>query len=208
VSSPETNVLPFACFGNVLWFYHFLQEENPVLDQHEHFRKQTWRNRYRIIGPNGIQDLTVPVVYQGNHVPMQDVKIDYSERWQQKHWGAIKAAYGQSPFFSFYADYFEPLFSDPKTDRLIDYNKAILQVCLRLLKVKKEILCSQSFKLYAENDLRTIISPKSNLESVTIFKPYIQVFGDRHGFVPNLSILDLLFCNGNLSLEIINATGK
>ena len=190
-------LLSTAYFPSQSWFRAFLSEENAVIDIHEHYRKQSWRNRCRIIGPNGIQDLSIPVHLEGNHTPVQNVRIDYSEKWQQRHWGAIEAAYGQSPFFDFYADYFQPFYSQKKWERLIDYNSEILNLILRLTKMKMDWTYSNSFIPYSENDFRLSLSPKSvPPESVMNGNSYIQVFQERHGFVNDLSMLDLLCCTG------------
>lgn len=195
-------LLSTAYFPSQSWFRAFLQEENPVIDMHEHYRKQSWRNRCRIIGPNGIQDLSIPVHLDGNHTPVQNVRIDYSEKWQQRHWGAIEAAYGQSAFFDFYADYFHPFYSQKKWERLIDFNAEILNLILRLTKIKCEWNYSTEFNPYPENDFRLIISPKLKTpESLLTDRSYIQVFQERHGFVKDLSMLDLLCCTGPQASE-------
>lgn len=197
-------ILSTAYFAPVSWYTAFLQEEEISIDQHEHYRKQSWRNRCRIIGPNGIQDLSIPVHLEGNHTPLQNVRIDYSEKWQLQHWGAISAAYGQSPFFDFYADYFQPFYTSKKWERLIDYNSEILNLNLRLIKIKKEWNYSDEFFPYSENDLRLKLSPKLPVpENYSTKLPYIQVFQERHGFIADLSILDLLCCVGPQAIQYL-----
>lgn len=188
--------LSTAYFAPIEWYAAFLADESPVIDIHEHYRKQTWRNRCRIVGPNGVQDLIVPVHLDGNHTPVKNVRIDYSDRWQQRHWGAIRSAYGQSPFFEHFAPSFEVFFQTQEYTTLVELNTAILETILRLLRVKKNWNYSEEFLPYAERDLRLILSPK---HASRIAQPpsYVQVFAERHGFLPNLSILDLLFCEGN-----------
>lgn len=189
--------LSTAYFPAQSWFRAFQQDENAVIDIHEHYRKQSWRNRCRIIGPNGIQDLSIPVRLDGNHTPVQNVRIDYSEKWQQRHWGAIEAGYGQSPFFDFYAAYFEPFYTSRKWERLIDYNSEILNLILRLMKMKNQWTYSTVFLPYSETDFRLLLSPKLPVpQTLSKTVPYIQVFQERHGFIPDLSMLDLLCCAG------------
>src|SRR5574337_653732 len=181
-----------VCFGPCDWFSHFLSAVKPAIDVHEHYQKQTWRNRYRIIGPNGAQDLVIPVRAR-NHTPLREVAIDYSARWQQQHWGAIRSGYGQSPFFAHYVSRIEPLYTEKKFERLVDFNLETLRISLDLLKVKKEWKLSEGFVPYTKNDLRLAIHPKKNGEAG---KRYPQVVEDRHGFIPGVSVLDLLFCCG------------
>lgn len=197
-------LLSTAYFPSQSWFRAFLLEENPRIDKHEHYRKQSWRNRCRIVGPNGIQDLSIPVHLEGNHTPVKNVRIDYSEKWQQRHWGAIEAAYGQSAFFDFYADYFAPFYSQKKWEMLIDFNSEILNLLLRLTKNKRDWNFSEEFIPYSENDFRLILSPKIQApESFLINRSYIQVFQERHGFVNDLSMLDLLCCTGPQASEFL-----
>lgn len=154
------------------------------------------------MGPNGMQELSIPVHLQGNHTPMHEVRISYESRWQQQHWGAIRSAYGQSPFFAFYADYFSPFYDSKKREYLCEYNDAILGLTLRLLKTEKAIASTTAFFPYTENDLRLKFSPKKNTP-FSLSRPYIQVFSDRHGFVPDLSIIDLLCCAGPAAKEYL-----
>jgi hypothetical protein len=183
--------------GPVSWFAAFIAGNEVVIDRHEHYIRQTWRNRCRIVGPNGIQDLVIPVRLKGNHTPVGEALIDYSERWQQKHWGAFYSAYGQSPFFDFYAGEFEPFYQRKDIALLVEYNAALLDLTLRLMKAKTKWKFSGEFVPYAADDSRLRFSPR---KTVVPLKPYIQVFGERHGFISNLSISDLLFCCGPASV--------
>ncbi len=177
-----------------------------LIDQHEHYLKQTWRNRTRIAGPNGVQDLVIPV-HAPNHTKMCDVKINYSESWQRQHWQSIRSAYGNSPFFNFYADYFSPFYASKKWENLLEYNIELLKLTLRLLKIQKAIILSAEFIPSTENraDYRSLISPKVSLKKDPTFNPkrYLQIFEERHGFVSNLSIIDLLCCVGPGSGDIL-----
>jgi hypothetical protein len=196
-------ILSSAYLGPVQWYAAFLNND-ATIEQHEHYVKQTWRNRMRIAGPNGVQDLIIPV-HARNHTPLHEVTINYTEAWQRQHWQSIRSAYGNSPFFEFYADHFSPFYERKHCEKLLDYNTELLALTLRLLKQKKEIVFTNEFIPSPENttDLRSHISPKEN--ATFIPKRYLQVFEERHGFIPNLSIIDLLCCVGPASVEILNA---
>lgn len=137
---------------------------------------------------------------------MCDVKINYEEDWQRQHWQSIRSAYGNSPFFDFYADYFSSFYEKKKYSHLLDYNTELLKLILKLLKLDKKIILTETF-VAPENemDFRSLISPKVPIENDTSFQPkhYLQVFEDRHGFIPNVSIIDLLCCVGPASKEIL-----
>ena len=198
-------LLSSTYFGPVNWYAKFFQFKNIVIERHENYIRQSWRNRCRIIGPNGIQDLVVPV-HARNHTPVQEVEIDYSENWQKRHWGTIKAAYGQSPFFDFYKDKIAEFFTEKKTGYLIEHNTFILQKIFLLLKLNMNFSFTGNFEENPRHiaDLRAIISPKTKFQDEN-FIPirYPQVFEERHVFVPGLSMLDLLFCCGPESKEIL-----
>ncbi|HET6991846.1 MAG TPA: WbqC family protein, partial [Bacteroidia bacterium] len=144
----------------------------------------------------------------GNHTPMNEMRIDYDGIWQRQHWQSIRSAYGNSPFFDFYADYFSPFYEKKIWEKLTDYNSELIKLSLKLLKMNSKIeLTSEYFRSF-ENcaDYRELISPKKTIEDDPEFIPkrYVQVFEERHGFIPNLSIIDLLCCNGPVSREILS----
>lgn len=195
----STIILASAYLGPVEWYAAF-RNHDATIERHEHYVKQTWRNRTRIAGPNGVQDLVIPV-HARNHTPMHEVTINYTEAWQRQHWQSIRSAYGNSPFFDFYADHFSPFYEKKNWEKLLDYNTELLALTLRLLKQKKEIAFTSEFTASSNEvlDFRSTISPKEN--SSFIAKRYLQVFEDRHGFIPNLSIIDLLCCTGPGSVD-------
>jgi hypothetical protein len=192
-------ILPSVYAGPVQWYSKLLLYDEIFIDEQEHYRKQTWRNRMRIIAANGIQDLAVPV-HAPNHTPLKDVTINYSEDWQRQHWQSIRSAYGKSAFFEFYADYFSPFYENKKYEKLAELNNEMLRTILKLLKIQKEIKYTAEFIASYENadDMREFISPKNDFSKDKNFHPakYIQAFEERHGFVANLSIIDLLCCAG------------
>lgn len=177
-------------FGNIEWYQELLatlQEygttgvlEN-IIDNGERWQKQTERNRCVIATANGTQMLTVPVTVpakEGN-ITTGDILISDHGNWRHLHWNALSSAYGMSPFFDYYADDIKPFFSE-KWEFLADYNLAVTKKMIELLG-GDDILRQKTFQ-----------KPSDNTE----IKPYYQTFQKRHGFIPNLSILDLLFNEG------------
>jgi hypothetical protein len=186
-----------------------------LLEQHEHYIKQTYRNRCLIYSANGILPLTVPVskTPAAAKMPIRDVCIDYSEPWQRTHWRAIEAAYRSSAFFAYYADDFRP-FYERKEKFLFDLNEKILRLALELTGLSITVAYTEKFE--AEDltrtdthgeiyDARYRITPKIPFSEDEKFKPqnYYQVFSSRNGFAANLSILDLLCNEGNNSLAVL-----
>jgi hypothetical protein len=168
-----------------------------LIEGEENYLKQTYRNRCEIYSANGKLPLVIPVIKaSGNHTPVKEIKIDNAEPWQLSHWRAIVSAYNHSPFFIYYRDDFEGFYLKKFTS-LFDFNYEILLVVLGLLKLNPKPGFTKTY-LKADNsllnDFRYSISPKKPT-SLKPF-PYQQVFGDRHGFLWNLSIIDLLFNTG------------
>jgi hypothetical protein len=194
MSDPITTLLPTAYFPPVSWFIHLLRSEYVFIEQMETFHKQTYRNRCEIMTASGKSSLVVPVVKpHGNHTMTQDVEICYREPWQQQHWKAILSAYSSSPYFSYYADLIQPLFEKKET-LLISHNHQVMELIFRLAGIDPVIGYTED---YLKNplkliDLRLEITPKKQ-NILMNFPVYSQVFSHRHGFMADLSILDLLF---------------
>lgn len=190
-----------ACFGPVQYFMH-LWRGPVIIENHANYVRQTYRSRYIIAGANTPLTLSVPV--EKGHslkIPERDVKIAYHMPWQKNHWRSIVSAYNSSPFFEFYMDDIEPFFQKRYT-YLLDLNLAVTEVLTDLLSIDSEISFTSEFNQNPGNgilDLRESLHPKKDYtRNDPFFKPvaYKQVFDDRHGFIPNLSILDLLFNKG------------
>jgi hypothetical protein len=184
-----------------------------TIEAHESYLKQTYRNRCSILAANGPMALTVPVVkWHGERMPIAEVQIDYDKPWQKQHFKSIESAYKSSPFYDYYIDDLMPFFEN-RYEHLFDFNQRILEVILQSLGVASAISNTTSFHKVIENqiDLRYAISPKeSQQQPDPHFAPveYYQVFSDRHGFTPNLSILDLLFNEGPMAKSILEQSIK
>ncbi len=200
-------LLSTAYFPNIQYFSKIILKESFFIEVYENFPKQTFRNRCQILGPNGVADLIVPVIKgRGGKTNTKDIKISYAEDWQRIHYQAIKSNYASAPFFDFYFEDIEPFFNK-KYEYLIDFNSDILMTISELLSLDIKINYTEDFIPLNDvsfNDLRFALSPKITLPDST-FSPesYIQVFEDRMEFMPNLSILDLIFNLGPESTDYI-----
>jgi hypothetical protein len=199
---PGKILLSTAYFPPSEYFGHIRNSEEVCIEQEENYLKQTYRNRCRILTSNGIMNLSVPVLKGGSiKTQTKDVRIDYSKRWQQIHLRALTSSYNRSPYFQFFSDSFEKiLISNHKF--LLDLNIELLKKCLEILQINKNISYTLSYEpvTVPDNDFRYRISPK--VKSDIHQKAYIQVFNNS-GFVPRLSILDLIFNMGLESIEYL-----
>jgi hypothetical protein len=205
-------ILSTAYLGNISYYARLLQTaESGIIDLGEHYRKQSIRNRCEILGANGVIALSVPVHKRsGVKIPVYEVRIDASKAWQHRHWNAIRSAYKNSPYFDHYAECFEPIYRRPY-DKLWELNRDLQQAVLESLDLKTKFTVSTTYRQAAENDRdwREGFSEKPRLRKPDPdFSPlpYYQVFSERLPFAPNLSILDLLFCEGPRTPEVINGS--
>lgn len=193
-----TALLSSAYCAPVQWFQKLNRYDMVMVEQYDNFQKQTYRNRCVIATANGTQALTIPVERPaGEKCLMRDVRISDHGNWRRLHWNALATAYGDSPFFDYYVDDLHPLFAI-KREFLFDFNMEMTEVLCELLDIRPKISLTTSYVDEAENDFRDAIRPKHPLPD-SDFEPvqYYQVYSQRHGFIPNLSILDLLFNMGN-----------
>jgi len=196
----STGYLSTAYWAPIQYISKLLIFNKIIIEQYETYPKQTYRNRLMIYGANGVQSLQVPV-NKGSFVNilLKDIEISYAENWQRNHLKSIESAYRSSPFYEYYIDDILP-FYEKKYKYLIDLNQNILETCTTMLNIKTHIELSSNFEMQPNGfDLRNSIHPKVEKQLDDIFfKPYeyVQGFEQRHGFIPNLSILDLIFNTG------------
>lgn len=190
-------LLSTAYLGPIEYYSNILKANKVIIEKHEHYLKQTYRNRCLISTANGTQSLVIPVVkVNGNRTKIKDAEIFYFEKWQMNHWRTIESAYSNAPFFLYYRDAIFP-FYQKKFKYLFDFNQELMHVILVALKANVAVSLTEDYQLpVGKNilDLRNAFSPKK--ESTKSFPRYIQVFEEKHGFARNLSILDLLFNEG------------
>lgn len=171
------------------------------LDTHEHYVKQSYRNRCRILLTNKVIDLIVPIRHTGAAQALKDVQICYKQNWPHQHWQSIKSAYGKTPFFEHYAPLFEVIIQQ-KYAYLLELNQALLELCMQILAWRPALSLASAYvhpETEGLHDMRHQISPKKS--SLYIHKPYLQAFGKT--FVPNLSILDLIFAEGKHAASLL-----
>lgn len=193
-------ILPLAYMPSVEYVARFLREEC-VIDLGENFIKRSERNRAHILSANGVMALTVNVENANRpRQKMRDVKIDYSKRWQHQHWVSILSAYKSSPYFDHFAHRIEPFYRK-EWKYLVDYNLEYTSTLLSLLGVNRELPLSQSYYEAQPDDLD--LRPKHKESSTFVAEPYFQVFSDRMPFEANLSILDLIMCEGPQAVNAV-----
>ena len=196
--------LTSAYLASVEYYSAIANAETVFLENCDSYIKQTYRNRCQIATSNGKLTLSIPMEKpSGEKTLTRDIRISEHNDWQIHHWRSIESAYNSTPFFEFYKDDLFP-FYEKKWDYLWDFNLEIQYKVLELLDLQPVILLTKEYKpILPENviDLRESIHPKKNNSNKN--KPYYQVFEQRFGFQPNLSIIDLLFNMGNESQLII-----
>ncbi len=199
----STVLLSTAYLPNLQYLNAVINANNILLEHHENFIKQTYRNRCDIVTANGKLSLTIPLVKQSDKELISDKKISYSENWQQQHWRTITSAYNGSPYFEFFEDDLKPFYEN-KFEYLSEYNYKLLQCILHILRVKKEIAFTKGFEIHPTNsiDLRAISLIKHQPDFTT--STYYQLFSEKYGFIQNVSCLDALFNIGLRTLELFN----
>lgn len=197
-------LLSSTYFGPVQWYQKLNRYDTCLIEQHDHFVKQTYRNRCVIAATNGLQTLSIPVEkFEGAKCEMRDVRISDHANWRHQHWYALQSAYGESPFFEYYEDDIRPFF-ERKWVFLYDFN---WEITLKMCELIDIMPCMRRTDSYEQEpsegviDFRETIRPKHPGRDDE-FKPrtYYQVYQQKYGFQPNLSVLDLLFNQGNESV--------
>jgi hypothetical protein len=170
------------------WYHIFLNHACEI-DRHEHYLKQTYRNRSVILSANGPLPLVIPVKKKGN-MSVMEIQIENDFKWQKQHWEAIQSAYGASAFFMFYSDRLKPYYQK-EYNCLHAFCEDLIKETLAILKVQADLPFTDSFVAHPKHDYRLSIHPKQG--QLVLQKSYPQVFQSKFGFTPGLSILDLIF---------------
>ena len=205
VACIELHLLPSLEYFCALQPFHQV-----VVEKHEHFVKQSYRNRYYILTAQGTFPLTVPIIHSSQKQSIDKTAIDYSQKWQNNHWRTIESAYRNAPFFEFYEQDLRMILYR-RHDSLFQLNYESLSFCLRALGLSVSLSETVTYEPSVESntvDLRDEITAKKSYLDRTFYRPlpYYQVFGSA--FVANLSAIDLLFCMGPQSLQIIRASAQ
>jgi hypothetical protein len=191
-------------FPNTSNFVVIAKAKSVSFEVCDNYQKQSFRNRTDIYAANGKLQLTVPVIYsQKERQLYKDVKIFNTEKWQIKHWKSLESAYKTSPFFEYYEDELVPLF-EQTFDYILDFNLSCLELICDCLQLDIDIKQTTSFEKEPKqfSDFRHLAQRKS--KGFTL-EHYTQVFGDKHGFISNLSILDVLFNEGPNALNYLES---
>ena len=209
-----TALLQTTYFGPIQWYQKLNRYDLCMIEQYDSFQKQTYRNRCVIATANGVQALTVPVEHSpltSHHSPLvKDLRISDHNQWRRVHWNALQSAYSESPFFEYYADDLHSFF-EQKYEFLIDFNETIRQKICELIDIRPKVEYTSSYipspppfvrvGVGSLIDFRDVINAKHPQHDAEFAaKHYWQVFQHKHGFLPNLSILDLLFNMGPESI--------
>ncbi len=183
-------------FPCITYFACLVNSNRSIIDFGEYFVKQSYRNRCLIYSANGVLPLSIPVEKKGKTY-MTDVGIDTNSDWKTLHWRAICSAYNSSPFFEFYSDDLKKIFFT-KHNSLIEFNNSLLLHICKEIGMSKKLETNSTYleAMYTDTDLRTTLNPKSKSDIVIELPRYIQIFESKHGYIENLSILDLLFHEG------------
>lgn len=183
-----------------------MQFDRVRLEAHEQYQKQSYRNRSYVLTANKVDVLTVPVQGGTRHQPICDVRIDSGQPWQTHHWRCLRAAYGKAPFYEHYAPELEPVYRK-KWSFLFDLNQELLTICLKWLGMRTPVSLTEWYEKEPASsrfDARSTVNPRNGSESYVFHRPvsYQQNFGPD--FVPNLSCIDLLFCQGPAAKQFLN----
>ncbi len=199
-------ITSFLPFPPVAWWHTVVQAQVLCLDRTEHYEKMSYRNKYYIATANGKLGLSIPLEGGRNQrVAINDVRISDREKWQQQHWRTITSAYKRSPYFEFYEPSLLAMY-DQKYQNLVDFNLDTIKWAMKQMQLTTEVIFAESYqKIYDDAiDLRHEFKP-SQQQGEHSLPVYQQVFQEHIGFLPNLSILDLLFAEGPYALRMLKS---
>ena len=201
-------IIEIQYFPPVSYFSVLARYRSVIIESMENYQKQSYRNRCRIMTASKVDDLIVPVIKGKSKIPIKEIRIDHSQKWINRHWRAIRSGYGKSPFFEHYENVVYQLISE-KHEFLFEKNVFILKTFINLLELNTELGFNRKYEIdlpVETDDFRNVIHPKSIPGYPSFFRVmrYLQLFNES--FVPNLSILDLLFCEGPNANKVINSS--
>jgi len=191
-------------FPSISHFAAIAQSDKVTFEMEDNFQKQTNRNRTYIYSPNGIQLLNIPIKHSNlTHQKTKEIKIEQEFDWQKQHFKSLEAAYRSSPFFEYFEDDLLPIFKKKHTF-LMDLNLEAFDIVCKCLRMKLQFETTTEYFHQIEDlqivDFRYLANGKKDY---SVFEPYTQVFDDKHGFLNNLSILDLLFNEGKFAMDYL-----
>jgi hypothetical protein len=201
-TTKSTLLIESQYFPNLNYYKTLINLDILLIERYEHYHKLSFRNRCYIAGPNGRILLSVPLAKGKNQrTTVKDVRISNEEKWQGQHWKTLVSAYRRSPWFEYHEESLGKLYEQP-ADFLLDWNLACFEWANKVIGLEHPVAFTDSYeKEYTGvTDLRGTMSPSENIDNTPV---YTQVFQERVGFMPNLSILDLIFCEGRRSLELL-----
>lgn len=201
-------VLQSAYFAPVGYYAKIYAHDKIIVEQHDHYVKQTYRNRCRIQTESGVMDLSIPVEKHTDKTKIRDICISYGQEWRRLHLRAMETSYNSTPFFEYYKDDIQAIY-DKKEKYLLDFNMRLLEFTLDALGIQREIsLTDNYFEGEAGiEDARELLHPKKETTD-TDSKPYYQMFAEKFGFTDGLSIVDLLFNLGPESVLYLKEKSK
>ena len=198
-------LLPLAYAGPISHWVHICKQQPILLEVEDFYQKQTYRNRMEIHAANGKLMLSIPIQHLGydGHQNYKDVQIANEFPWRRNHWLSLKTAYQSSPFFEYYEDDIAPLYQD-RFESLLAFNIQVMKTICELLQIQAPQETTKTYqKDSPHHDLRHLIDTKTT--KATTACEYTQVFSDKNGFIPDLSILDLLFNNGPETVPLLQS---
>lgn len=201
--------LSTAYLAPVQYYGKLLSCGTAYIEAAENYRKQTYRNRCLIAGANGVQTLVIPIEKPATEKCLtKDIRISDHGRWRHLHRQALVSAYGLSPFFEYYQDDLTP-FYERKVEFLFDFNEALRKLVCKWMDIRPDVRYTARYEVTVPNDFREVIRPKHPaIDPMFEPTPYYQVFRSKYGFLPNLSIVDLIFNMGPEAICVLERSTK